>query len=49
MAIERNKEMDKIKVLYIGDPFITCREYKKGRTATFASDFAPHWAGDFID
>lgn len=43
------KDGAKLLAEYDGDPFITCREYKKGRTATFASDFAPHWAGDFID
>jgi uncharacterized membrane protein len=43
------KDGAKLLAEYDGDPFITCWEYKKGRTATFASDFAPHWAGDFID
>ncbi|MFN8374679.1 MAG: glutamine amidotransferase [Anaerolineae bacterium] len=33
---------------YNGDPFIACGSYGKGRTAIFASDFAPHWAGDFV-
>lgn len=26
-----------------GDPFISVMEYKKGRTAIFSSDCAPHW------
>jgi uncharacterized membrane protein len=43
------KDGAKLLAEYDGDPFITCWEYKKGRTATFASDFAPHWAGDFKD
>lgn len=30
------------------DPFIATGTYGKGRTAIFAADFAPHWAGDFI-
>ena len=30
------------------DPFIVTGAYGKGRTAVFASDFAPHWAGDFV-
>jgi uncharacterized membrane protein len=30
------------------DPFIVTGSYGKGRTAIFASDFAPHWAGDFV-
>lgn len=30
------------------DPFIACGNYGQGRTAVFASDFAPHWSGDFI-
>ena len=34
---------------YHGDPFIASWEFKKGRTAVFASDFAPHWAGNFKD
>lgn len=33
---------------YQGDPFIACWERFGGRTAIFASDFAPHWAGDFV-
>jgi uncharacterized membrane protein len=33
---------------YEGDPFIACWDYQAGRTAIFASDFAPHWAGDFV-
>lgn len=33
---------------YEGDPFIACWTHQKGRTAIFASDFAPHWAGDFV-
>ena len=33
---------------YKGDPFIACWDCQKGRTAIFASDFAPHWAGDFL-
>ena len=43
------KDGAKLIAEYNGDPFIACREYKKGRTAVFASDFAPHWAGDFKD
>ncbi len=43
------KDGAKMLAEYNGDPFITCWEYEKGRTATFASDFAPHWAGDFKD
>lgn len=43
------KEGAKLLAEYNGDPFIACGKYKKGRTAVFASDFAPHWAGDFID
>jgi len=34
---------------YNGDPFIACWKYKEGRSAIFASDFAPHWVGDFKD
>ena len=30
------------------DPIIATGGYGKGRTAIFASDFAPHWAGDFV-
>ncbi len=33
---------------YQGDPLIACWDYPAGRTAIFASDFAPHWAGDFV-
>jgi len=33
---------------YQGDPIIACWQHKGGRTAIFASDFAPHWAGDFV-
>jgi uncharacterized membrane protein len=33
---------------YQDDPFIACWDYRSGRTAIFASDFAPHWAGDFV-
>lgn len=33
---------------YHADPFIACQSYGAGRTAIFASDFAPHWAGSFI-
>ncbi len=33
---------------YQGDPLIACWEYKGGRSAIFASDFAPHWAGSFV-
>lgn len=33
---------------YQGDPLIACWQHKGGRTAIFASDFAPHWAGDFV-
>jgi uncharacterized membrane protein len=29
------------------DPIIATRQHVRGRTAVFASDFAPHWAGDF--
>ncbi|MCD4656618.1 MAG: glutamine amidotransferase [Planctomycetes bacterium] len=43
------KEGAKLLAEYNNDPFIACGEYKKGRTAIFASDFAPHWVGDFKD
>ena len=33
---------------YGNDPIIATWTYGKGRTAVFASDFAPHWAGDFV-
>jgi uncharacterized membrane protein len=33
---------------YGDDPFIATGTYGAGRTAIFASDFAPHWAGDFV-
>ncbi len=33
---------------YQNDPIIACWPYQDGRTAIFASDFAPHWAGDFV-
>lgn len=33
---------------YGDDPFIACWSHQSGRTAIFASDFAPHWAGDFV-
>jgi uncharacterized membrane protein len=33
---------------YAGDPIVACWDYGRGRTAIFASDFAPHWGGDFI-
>jgi len=33
---------------YQGDPIIACWNLPGGRTAIFASDFAPHWAGDFV-
>jgi uncharacterized membrane protein len=33
---------------YEGDPIIACWDYPGGRTAIFASDFAPHWAGNFV-
>lgn len=33
---------------YRNDPLIACWDFEKGRTAIFASDFAPHWAGDFV-
>lgn len=33
---------------YQGDPFIACWQHSKGRTAIFALDFAPYWAGDFV-
>ena len=32
---------------YRDDPMIATGTYGQGRTAIFASDFAPHWAGDF--
>ncbi|MGI9252631.1 MAG: glutamine amidotransferase, partial [Thermomicrobiales bacterium] len=31
-----------------GDPIIATGTFGKGRTAVFATDFAPHWGGDFI-
>lgn len=31
-----------------GDPIIAAGQYGAGRTAVFATDFAPHWGGDFI-
>lgn len=30
------------------DPIIAAGNYGSGRTAIFASDVAPHWAGDFV-
>lgn len=30
------------------DPIIACCEHGAGRSAVFTSDFAPHWAGDFV-
>ncbi|MGO9272588.1 MAG: glutamine amidotransferase [Terriglobia bacterium] len=33
---------------YQGDPLIACWEFQGGRSAIFASDFAPHWAGSFV-
>ena len=33
---------------YQDDPLIACWEHKGGRSAIFASDFAPHWAGSFV-
>ena len=33
---------------YRGDPIIGAGAFGHGRTAIFASDFAPHWAGDFV-
>lgn len=30
------------------DPIIATGSYGSGRTAIFATDFAPHWGGDFI-
>ncbi len=33
---------------YRDDPLIACWEHRQGRTAVFTSDFAPHWAGDFV-
>jgi uncharacterized membrane protein len=33
---------------YNGDPLIACWGVKSGRSAVFASDLAPHWAGNFI-
>ena len=32
---------------YGDDPMIATGAYRQSRTAIFASDFAPHWAGDF--
>src|SRR5215216_433001 len=32
---------------YRDDPMIATGAFGRGRTAIFASDFAPHWAGDF--
>jgi uncharacterized membrane protein len=32
---------------YRDNPMIATGAYGQGRTAIFASDFAPHWAGDF--
>jgi uncharacterized membrane protein len=32
---------------YRDDPMVATGDYGQGRTAIFASDFAPHWAGDF--
>jgi uncharacterized membrane protein len=29
------------------DPFLATGAFGRGRTAAFASDFAPHWAGEF--
>jgi uncharacterized membrane protein len=33
---------------YRDDPIIATGTYGAGRTAVFTSDFAPHWAGDFV-
>lgn len=33
---------------YGADPIIATGAYGSGRTAVFATDFAPHWGGDFI-
>ena len=30
------------------DPILATGQHGQGRTAIFASDFAPHWAGDFV-
>ncbi len=30
------------------DPILVTGTYGRGRTAAFTSDFAPHWAGDFV-
>lgn len=39
-----------ILVKYKEDPFLVIGEYKKGRTAAFASDCAPHWGSkDFVE
>lgn len=42
------KEGAQLVAAYQGDPFIACWDYEAGRTAIFASDFAPHWAGSFV-
>jgi uncharacterized membrane protein len=42
------KQQATLVAQYQGDPFIACWKYGAGRTAIFASDFAPHWAGDFV-
>jgi uncharacterized membrane protein len=42
------KESATLVASYDGDPFIACWTHQRGRTAIFASDFAPHWAGDFV-
>ena len=30
------------------DPLLVVGQHERGRTAAFTSDFAPHWAGDFV-
>jgi uncharacterized membrane protein len=42
------KEGGTLFASYQNDPFIACWRYQVGRTAIFASDFAPHWAGNFV-
>lgn len=32
---------------YPREAMLVTENYGRGRTAAFASDFAPHWAGDF--
>ena len=33
---------------YRDDPILVTGAHGRGRTAAFTSDFAPHWAGDFV-